>query len=295
MTIRKKTIESAMVRTKSISSVDLGNELHAVRVVDNLSDVMPDGSRREAEVGIRQGVVDSENLWLLNEGKDFEFFAPIPRTKGVFWPVFGTEAGLATYLGTPGFLGHTSERAKLEKAGQFAIPDRNTDFVALVAAMEDRRLVFENSYDGSICDAWGAPPPVAMHFEYIDAQTDNHTYHLERAVEVLMANPEIEFVRGRFDRGRKVNVPRDLIQSVPHYNQDEGRDECIEFIWKPSQESWNHLLEKVGFDRTDPKPLRLRASEVLVDADMFGLEKFRYESPACEIEKPRSETSAGWD
>jgi hypothetical protein len=58
----------------------------------------------------------------------------------------------------------------------------------------------------------------------------------------------------------------------------------VQFIWRPTDESWNLMLEKLGFDPADPKHLRIKPEMVARDIDFFGLEQFRLEPRGDEFD-----------
>ncbi|WP_146039543.1 MULTISPECIES: hypothetical protein [unclassified Variovorax] len=108
----------------------------------------------------------------------------------------------------------------------------------------------------------GLPRPMGIHFDYIVGMMDNRSYDLELALHLLEANPRVHFETDR--SGRK-------LQNIPSYNAEDGRTQCLEFIFEPTVEEavrirdW-HLAR-------DTKRAAGEEHEAIFVLDLLGLRK----------------------
>lgn len=110
-------------------------------------------------------------------------------------------------------------------------------------------------------DASGKVLPVGLFFEYISAYMDNKHYNLERAVEILKKNPNVDLQERRWGDG--------YIDNIPSYNASQGRDRCISFWWAPTTEEYRQLWTKCKELKGQyPSTNRYRA---VFECDLLGL------------------------
>jgi len=113
-------------------------------------------------------------------------------------------------------------------------------------------------------DSAGKKLPVGMHFDYIDANMNNKSYDLEKAVEILNKNPNIDFLYDQYK-------PDDPIQAIPHYNVSEGSSRYLGFWWAPTVKEYRRLWKKcLSIGGNYPSTNRYRA---VFELDLLGLRK----------------------
>jgi hypothetical protein len=98
-------------------------------------------------------------------------------------------------------------------------------------------LVRIKLYDHSLYTAEGQPLPVAMHFDYIEANTHNRSFDLRKLVEHLQARTDVTLNAPRHPSTRDP-----FIQPIPYYNAEGGRSEYVEFTWHPDVETFREYL-----------------------------------------------------
>lgn len=172
----------------------------------------------------------------------------------------------AIMLGTPEFRELLRRHGWIDNQklyeGFREVTDPYARFLAGTAVPGDLLVV-----DGSanmVFDVEGQPLPVAILFNYIEAQMDNRSYDLKKALAILKARPDVRFVLQ--DRWGAA----DEVQSIPGYNQSKGRTSCLTFVWMPSVEDyrrmWARCQEYEG--RSHPSCSRYQA---VFDLDLLGL------------------------
>ena len=126
---------------------------------------------------------------------------------------------------------------------------------------DDNILVRFDTNSHMLFDTNDDPIPLAMHFDYIDAQMSNGKYDLEAVLEHLLKNDRITFT----------DEPKVL--DVPYYNNESGCRKFLDFMWSPTQEDyiklWEWCKEKGG---KYPSTSRHYAVRML---DLLDIEQFR--------------------
>lgn len=269
--IRKQVRETPAVRIIELETADAGGGLHAFRSVSTLHDVGADGERAVAATTIRQGFVDDENLELLTSNLPFTPYQPyeVPKEVGRLYPMLAAPEAIEV-LRRDGSLYSSEINRRLLADGLLFTPDKSNLAEAVAGGLGFESILFFSSYDNVLVDGRGRPLPVAMRFDYMDGGFDNESFDLEKVAEALSANDEIEFVLDTWQS--RNNSP---ISEIPYYNASDERDRQVQFIWRPTEDSWSLMLDRLGFDPSDPKHLRIKAEMVSRDVDLFGVEQFR--------------------
>ena len=269
--IRKLVHETPAVRIIELETADAGGGLHAFRSVSTLHDVGPDGERVVASTTIRQGFVDDENLELLVSNLPFTPYQPyeVPREVGRLHPMLAAPEAIEVSR-REGHLYSSEINRRLVEGGLLFTTDKSNLVEAVAGGLGFEGILFFSLYDHAMVDVRGRPLPAAMRFDYMEGGFDNARFDLEKVAEALSANDEIEFVQDPWQS--RNNSP---ISEIPFYNASEERDRQIQFIWRPTEDSWNLMLDRLGFDPADPKHIRIKAGMISRDLDMFGVEQFR--------------------
>lgn len=103
------------------------------------------------------------------------------------------------------------------------------------ATLDD--VVLVNTSSQMIFDVQNRPLPLAVHFDYINGQMDNERYDLRKALAILKTREDIRFVQ----HNRWENA--DGIQTIPGYNQSDGRTTFISFVWMPSVAEYRRVWD----------------------------------------------------
>ncbi len=271
--IRKSIHETPAVRVIELETADAGGGLHAFRSVSTLHDVGEDGERIVAATTTRQGFVDEENLDLLVSNRPFTPYQPydVPKEVGRLHPMLATPEA-CEIARREGHVYSSEINRRLVAEGLLFTSDKSSLVEAVAGGVGFEGILFFASYDYALVDVRGRPLPIAMRFDYMEGGFDNENFDLEKVAEALSSNGEIEFTPDRW--GRR-NSP---ISEIPYYNAHDDRDQQVQFIWRPSEESWGLMLDKLGFDPVDPKHLRIKPETVSRDLDLFGIEQFRLDA-----------------
>jgi hypothetical protein len=101
-----------------------------------------------------------------------------------------------------------------------------TPYASFVAGdAQPEHLVRVDMHAGRVYSMDGTLRPMGIHFDYIVGQMHDGSYDLELALHLLEANPRVHFSTDR--AGRK-------LQSIPSYNADENRTQCLDFVFEPT-------------------------------------------------------------
>jgi hypothetical protein len=271
--ITRASHESPAVRVLEVEAADAGGGLHVFRAVSRIHDINEDGSRVVAAETVRQGVVDDKNLAKLLSNREFTPFQPYkaPREVGRLTPMLVAPEALeiARREGHP--ILHSKIYDRITKGGLLHTSDKaNLALRMTDGGMDFENIIFYAVHDYSLVDVRGRPVPRAMQFDYMAGGIANDRFDLEKVAEVLVEHPEVEILKDR--RGSNARI-----SAIPYYNADDDRDEQVQFIWRPSDESWDSMLEKLGFDPEKPEHLRIKPEMVIGEIDFFGIEQFRLE------------------
>lgn len=266
--MNRKTFESPAVRVVDIDAVEIGGGLHAFRTVSRFEKVAADGVREAASGDTRQGLVDDENLELLMANEPYEVFLPYQVLDGRrLVPVMAAAEVLhvARTEGNP--VTYTKIYNRLTSEKKFLVPNKYPLVDAAVDGMGVENVLFLAMDDHGLVDVRGRPIPQAMRFDYMEGGFDEENYDLEALAQALSENPEIEIVT----EGRR----NSLVTPIPYYNAREGREEQVQFLWRPTDESWSDLLSRHGFDAETPRHIRLRPETIIGELDFFNTSHFR--------------------
>lgn len=137
--------------------------------------------------------------------------------------------------------------------------DFQRDYVFIQFKESNSKFIYIETSDGE-----KLMPPIYL--SYIEGTLDNKEYKLEELAEHLLNNFNIDFYkddrRNDVVNSKKVNDDTDLsgiIKSIPYYNCDDGRNECIELHYYPTQEETKLILD----DNAKPKDYWTRQSFVV--------------------------------
>ncbi len=130
-------------------------------------------------------------------------------------------------------------------------------------------------------------------FDYISANLDNGTYHLDSLIEHLMQRDDVAFIinisRWAEDECKLLKCPLSenepglnrIISDIPGYNAEEGKDETITLVYYPKPEhidsimNWEH-------DKND-RGGRIWNLDNYIVRDLLGCDKFS-KKPILETE-----------
>lgn len=141
--------------------------------------------------------------------------------------------------------------------------DYYTAFVEEGVALE--RLIRFDYGNYLIYDRHNGMLPVARYFDYMHGHIHNGRYDLQKALEVLRANPSVRFVpHSRSDRGEP-----DSILQIPYYNCDSSHSAHLSFFFSPTLEQEQAIWAKQqSYKAHYPSTQWHRAVE---DLDLLGL------------------------
>lgn len=90
----------------------------------------------------------------------------------------------------------------------------------------------------------------SFYLSYIEGQLDNREYKLEDLAEHLLKNFDVDFYKESRNHtsinSKNIQNEKDLsgiIKSIPHYNQDDGRTECLEIRYYPTKEESEKIIK----------------------------------------------------
>ena len=96
--------------------------------------------------------------------------------------------------------------------------------------MEEVELLRFDYASHSIFDINDKKLPRAQHFNYIEARIHDGCYDLKVILKILEKRNDIQFIT----KG---------IAPIPYYNQDDQQQNCLEFIWIPSDEDFEKVSQ----------------------------------------------------
>lgn len=258
------SFETTIVETTEVKFRKVAEGIH-VYAIWKTSQVADKPTAKASRV--KQGFIDDENLEKLKARKfDVKHFEPV-KSGGDrrFVPVFLSPAG-KEYVRSNGNPFSTSKVWEhLEREGMLkGLSDVDLlEMFEAGAQLDD--LHFASFSDHSFIDKEGKPVPTAFRFDYIDANLANDVYDLQKAVDVLSVNPEMEIIPDRYTKR--------LIKPIPHYNCVEDRYNYVEVIWRPTEETWNDLLEQAAEvkDRNGVQLTSFKRHDLMTRFDVLGL------------------------
>lgn len=109
--------------------------------------------------------------------------------------------------------------------------------------------------------------PVAMHFDYMNGFMKDGAYNLEKALELLQADPRVRFAADLPKSKGGKETP--FIQNVPSYNARNGSSQFLSFWFMPTAEDAKRLWEKQLSYKT--KYPSTTARQAVFDLDVLGL------------------------
>ena len=268
-----------------IEVLDLGVKLHAFKMTtsaqaatrsdDSQFEVRVEGLPEVGKTVVIQGVVDTNNLSKLLEGKPFE------QSDLVL-----CEPELLEHYRLNGFNPDSKGKYTIFQARSETPYD---DLLADPSAI--LRLVNPDNSSHTIFDCMGLPLPTPILISYMDGRMSNDTYDLKIVAETLLKRDDVQvFPRGKGwrdepDYGASATTPDECVCPIPHYNVDEegGRTHTIHFAYRPSVEDYRRIWAKcASYKATDPST---RRHEAVFDLDMLGLRA----AGACLTETYRGE------
>ncbi|MCS4088814.1 hypothetical protein [Rhizobium sp. BK176] len=258
--IKSFTSTKRIVETTKLSCKAVSDRL-SVYTTWLTTEVVDSGAAASTKI-IKQGLVENAKVAKLRNGKtvvpDFE---PIRSDKDRrFQMVLITPEG-REYIrvhGNP--LAYSKVWEHMEREKMLLFPKGDVAWVEVLDEGNLRNVHFVSTYDHSIVDIDGRLAPVARTFEFTNGE-----YDLDKASEVLAANPEMEIVLDR--RGSRIH-------QIPSYNVSEGRTLEMKVKWMPGPESWAKLVGQMATLRSpNGSPvLRLAEHELMYGYDPLGLD-----------------------
>jgi len=123
------------------------------------------------------------------------------------------------------------------------------DLWPLIEAGAPVTLVEVDYSNGQLRDMAGKLLPKPLLFEYCGDDMTDHSYNLERAVEILAARPDVELIPNAGERWIGRGEPP-MIGRIPYYNAEEDRSLCIKFVLRLDAEQYNrfHALPKKWYN-----------------------------------------------
>lgn len=122
-----------------------------------------------------------------------------------------------------------------------------------------------------VYDRYGQPLPVMVAVDYISGGISESTYDMEKLYEHLVSRSDIRVAPGRsrnfhdVDTWEDAKDFNDAVYHIPDYNQEEGRETSLQFIWIPTAEDFAKLADHGNLD----------LQYHLMNSNILGTEKFR--------------------
>ncbi len=139
-------------------------------------------------------------------------------------------------------------------------------------------------------------PPFVM--DYIGAQIDNRSYHLDVLIEHLMNRDDVAFIVEKEWRkeivlacplkGNEEGINK-IIRDIPSYNADEGRTETINIIYYPKTDAIEKIMNWKQ-DKENPEIWNVEnyIMRVLLDCEKFRIQPIKDVEPAVPKRKFKS-------
>jgi len=144
----------------------------------------------------------------------------------------------------------------------------------LTAQEKGEEVVFIEVHGAAhqIFDLDGLPLPVCLGFNYIDGGFAEDKYDLLKAVNILLKREDVTLAlnggeRSYYYDGKESDSidPKVYIGSIPGYNAERGRSQCLSFRWHPTTEDYRKV-----FALLEPRG-HWGLRKACFDADIFGL------------------------
>lgn len=135
---------------------------------------------------------------------------------------------------------------------------------------------------------------------YIGANLDNGTYHLEELIEHLMQRDDVSFItnseRNYANNSKLLKCPLvgnedgidRIIADIPGYNSEEGRDETICVVYYPNTEAIDKLMNWKSDTNQKIWNIENYIVRVLLDGDKFSKQPAIVEEPVVPKRKFKS-------
>lgn len=137
--------------------------------------------------------------------------------------------------------------------------ERKETLLTRMEAKEDIHLMHLDYGSHLVYDAHGNILPVAIPFDYINGCMSNGAYDMEKALRVLVENPQVHFI-GASTLG---------VEMVPYYNSRPDSSSFLQFYFAPTQEQMTAIWERAKtLDRTFPSTA---LNEAVFELDTLGL------------------------
>jgi hypothetical protein len=246
----------------SVCSLEVAEGLHAFKK-DVTTKIRHTGRKDETRRTSEQGLVDDQNLELLESNQKFEI-APaivIPEPWQVEYGRSAGHYGLSSSLWDvkpPGARGKLSNLRKYIFDEAVAGNVRSEDVFRIVGHIFPLR----SWADGKML----VPGLLA---EYITAHMDDGCYDLEKLIKHLSSNPAVRpGPEERFSDPREAGDTALRIEEIPGYNSAPMRSRYVPFYWTPTEDQAWAILDRVEKSRTTDG---LAIWEAVFDLDLLGL------------------------
>lgn len=148
-------------------------------------------------------------------------------------------------------------------------------------------LLLWSRYSSTFFSMKGDPLPQVLSFDYIDGNICDGAYILERALQVLKADPRVLPP----DEPNAVYTERGTlrIEAVPHYNRRPGSRQTLKFLFAPTEADMKKMVDHDPKARTCDDARR----KAVFELDLLGLRaagaarcKEYYDNMADEDDEP---------
>lgn len=144
-------------------------------------------------------------------------------------------------------------------------------------------LVVEDHGAHLLRDLNGDFVPTATFFSYIDNNLNETDYDLKKVVRLLRLRRDVIIVDEskptRFAncfealaQGENIAAePGKEIYPIPYYNAEDGRQESVQFLWQPSKDDFQRVMDSRG---------KRSVKSAALELDFFGLSSCEYKTGA---------------
>jgi hypothetical protein len=213
-----------------------------------------------------QGVVGSASVEAVKLGL-FEEIVPFDPTLGEkagadYVPMMISDKGLETIRVEGHPFSHHEVFVKLTQSGDL-VRKNEASFIDLFEKnFTAKNVFFVSVKDHSIVDLNGVPIVVPFRFSYLEGLS-SESYDLDRVLEVVAENPEVEIGRDRWGSEKT---------AIPNYDdEDAPRRYSLWLNWRPTADSWGKLLANAEERGMGSKFVSFRAYDLLTTHDVLGL------------------------
>jgi hypothetical protein len=261
-----------------------------VNLVNYNKQTVISGDKKDTKSFNKQMLLDADSLQKVLE-KPYDFDAvvsklnnpnPIVLVKKEYWDFFQDE-GLYAQIGRA--VGKEEKRDYNSFTSKNFFDDANNPEYMFVQFRENK------NHRRVIMDVQGNLACEPMVFDYIRGHLDNETYDLDNLVEYLMKRDDVAFIAYADSsyKSKLLKCPLSdndpdlggIIDDIPGYNADEGRDESITLVYYPKAEVIQKIMD---WEMTkDDKNSKIYDLESYIVQEILGCKQF-LKHPVVEAE-----------